>query len=88
MQDNANLTFDKVQYLFDHSHSMTSDKIKDCKVTFWQDDSRDIALSTFAFKGWIAHFGIMSGGGSNHLLVLKLQPRPDEKQFVNISHGN
>ncbi len=88
MQDNLNLSFDKVQYLFANSHTLTSDKVKDCKLTFWSDDQRSEALSEFSFKGWIAHFGIMSGGGSNHLLVIKIQPRPGQNQFVDIKHGN
>ncbi len=88
MHDNENLSFDKASYLFTHSHTLTSDKVQDCKLTFWTDDRRQDALSTFAFRGWIAHFGVLSGGGSNHLLMLRFQPLPDSKQFVNILHGN
>jgi hypothetical protein len=88
MHDNSDLTFDKVKYLFENSHSLTSDKVKDCKLIFWQDDRQSNALSTFSFKGWIAHFNIMSGGGTNHLLMIRFQPRPNEKQFVDIQHGN
>ncbi len=88
MQDNVNLSFDKVKYLFENSHTLNSEKIKTCKLTFWSDDGRGNALSVFEFQGWIAHFGIMSGHGSNHLLMIKLQPRPNSKQFVDIKHGN
>ena len=88
MQDTANLPFNKVKTLFDHAHNLTSDKVKDCKITFWSDDSRQNALSTFAFKGWIMHLSVLGGGGQNHLLILKLQPRPGEKQFAEIQHGN
>jgi hypothetical protein len=88
MHDTQNISFDTVKKLFDHSHSMTSDKVKQCKLTYWADDQRQNALSTFAFQGWLANFTILSGGGSNHLLILKIQPRPSEKQFVDIQHGN
>jgi len=67
---------------------VTSDKIKQCKLTYWADDHRQNALSTFSFQGWITQCTILSGGGSNHLLILKFQPLPGEKQFVNIQHGN
>ncbi len=49
MQDNVNFSFDKVRYLFEHSHTLTSDKVKTCKLTFWTDDSRNNALSSFTF---------------------------------------
>ncbi len=88
MQDNVNLSFEKVKYLFEYSHSMTRDKVKDCKLTFWSDDGRQDALSTFAFRGWISHYHVMSGGGSNHLLIIKLQPEPGKNQYVDIKHGN
>jgi hypothetical protein len=88
MHDTQNISFDTVRKLFDHSHTMTNDKIKQCKPTYWADDARQNALSTFSFQGWIAHFSILSGSGSNHLLILKIQPQPSEKQFVNIQHGN
>ena len=88
MNDNINLPFSKVKYLFENSHTMTRDKIKDCKLTFWADDRRGDALSTFSFQGWIAHCHIMSGVGSNHVLILKLQPKPGKEQYVDIQHGN
>jgi hypothetical protein len=88
MHDTQNISFDTVKKLFDHAHALTKDKVKQCKLTYWADDQRQNALSTFSFQGWIMHFSILSGGGSNHLIILKIQPQPGEKQFVNIQHGN
>ncbi len=88
MHDNLNIPFSTVQKLFDHAHSLTRDKIKTCKLTFWKDDQRRDALSTFTFDGWISHFSILSGSESNHLLVIKIQPQPGTKQFTEIAHGN
>lgn len=62
--------------------------VQACKLTYWADETREHALATFAFQGWIMHYSIMSGGGSNHLLILKIQPQPGEQQFVKIQMGN
>ena len=88
MHDTQNISFDTMRKLFEHSHTMTSDKIKQCKLTYWADDQRHNALSTFSFQGWLANFTILSGGGSNHLLIIKIQPQLSGKQFVDIQHGN
>jgi len=37
----------------------------------------------FSFQAWISSFTIVSGGGSNHLLIIKIQPHPGKKKFVN-----
>jgi len=83
MHDTQNISFETIRKLFDHSHTLTSDKIKQCKLTYWADDQRNNALSTFSFQAWISSFTIVSGGGSNHLLIIKIQPHPGKKQFVN-----
>ena len=88
MADNINLPFSMVHYLFDHAHTLTRDKMENCKLTLWADDKRQDALSTFSFKGWIAALHTMSGGGQNHLLMIKLQPTPGSSQYVDIKHGN
>lgn len=88
MHDTENISFDTVKKLFEHAHTITSDKVKPCKLTYWADDQRQNALSTFSFQGWLMHFSVLSGVGSNHLLILKIQPQPGAKQFVDIQHGN
>ena len=58
------------------------------KVEFWKDDAQSDAICTFSFNGWLAAFHINGGGGSNHLLNLKLVPELDPKQFMNVKIGN
>jgi hypothetical protein len=86
MHDDGNLPFSMVQKLFELSHEITREKIKNIKIVYWKDESHQDALSTFSFQGWISHFNITSG--QNHTLTLSLQPALDSKQFVKLDHGN
>lgn len=88
MHDTKNVPFSTVQKLFDHAHTLTSDKVKQCKLTYWADETCKDALATLSFEGWIAHLAIMSGEGTNHLLILKLQPKLGEQHFVKMTMGN
>lgn len=83
------MSFDTLKKLFDLANIVTREKIKDIKVEFWQDDSQQDALCTYAFKGWISHWSTGSGGdGSNHILSLSIQPALDSKNFVDLRLGN
>lgn len=86
MHDQKNLSFDKIRTAFALSHNMTRDKIKEMKITYWSDDTQTNALSAFSFRGWISSFTILSGGGGNHALVLKLEPILERDQFSKITH--
>ena len=75
---------------------VTRDKIKDIKVEFWKDDSRQDALCTYRFKGWISNFEttnppLESSGdlpGINHMLVVDLEPVMNQQNFQEIAIGN
>ncbi|MGI4830342.1 MAG: hypothetical protein ACRYFU_19400 [Janthinobacterium lividum] len=88
MHDTENMPYTTLQTLFKLASTLTKDSIKDMKIEFWTDETQQDAICTYTFQGWIAHYSNSSGGGSNHILNLSLQPALDEKQFVNIIMGN
>jgi len=88
IHDDANVSFSVLKNLFELSHTMTRDKIKDIKLEFWKDESQNDAVCTYSFRGWISKFSIVSGEGSNHTLALSFQPALDSKQFATFNVGN
>src|SRR4051794_29897018 len=54
--DDTNLPFGSLQKLFDLANVVTRDKIKDVKIEFWKDESKQDALGSYQFKGWISRF--------------------------------
>lgn len=88
IHDDANVSFSVLKNLFELSHTMTRDKIKDIKLEFWKDESQNDAVCTYSFRGWISKFSIVSGAGSNHTLALSFQPALDSKQFATFNVGN
>ncbi|QEE27821.1 hypothetical protein FTW19_07315 [Terriglobus albidus] len=88
MHDNTNMPFSTLKTLFDLANVVTREKIKDIKVEFWQDDSQQDALCTYAFKGWISHWNTGSGDGANHTLTMSLQPTLDTKNYVDLRMSN
>lgn len=88
MHDDVNMPFVVLKKLFDLANVVTRDKIKDIKLEFWKDDSRQDALCTYSFKGWINHFSVGSGDGSNHILSLSIQPALDQQHYVDLKMSN
>jgi hypothetical protein len=88
IHDDQNVPFSVFKNLFDHSHSMTKDKIKDIKLEFWKDESKHDVVCSFTFRGWISRFAVMGGDGGNHELALSLQPALGKQQFVEFAVGN
>ena len=88
MHDNTNMPFSTLKTLFDLANVVTREKIKDIKIEFWQDDSQQDALCTYAFKGWISHWNTGSGDGANHTLTMSLQPTLDTKNYVDLRMSN
>ena len=88
VHDTTNLPYATLQSLFAMANGVTRDKIKTIKIEYWQDDSQSDAICTYTFEGWLSNFALGSGGGQNHLLHLSLQPKLDDKQFINIVMGN
>lgn len=89
MHDNANMPFASLKQLFDLTSVVTRDKVKDMKIEYWQDESKQDALCVYSFRGWISHWSTGSGGGgSNHTLQLTLQPALDSKNFAELKLSN
>jgi hypothetical protein len=102
--DDTNMPFGTLQNLFNLANVVTRDKIKDIKVEFWKDDSKQDALASYSFKGWISRFQTMnpmptyapqSGNGDltpystvNHLLVMDLEPALNQQNFREIRMSN
>ncbi|RZU29689.1 hypothetical protein [Edaphobacter modestus] len=88
IHDTVNIPFATLQSLFSYANIVTIEKIKDMKVEFWQDEKQQEAICTYTFRGWISGFHTSGGGGSNHVLHLKLHPALDQKQYIDIKMGN
>lgn len=54
--DDQNLPFSTVKKLFDLANVVTLDKVKTIKLEFWKDDSRQDALCSYSFNGWVRRF--------------------------------
>ena len=54
--DDKNLPFSAVKKMFDLANVVTKDKIKPMKIEFWKDDSRQDALCSYSFNGWVRRF--------------------------------
>lgn len=74
--------------LFELCNKASKDNIKDIKVEFWTDEKRQDVILSLSFKGWISSWNVTSGGGSNHILSITLQPALDKNQYVDIRIGN
>ncbi len=88
MHDTDNVPYAMLQKLYKLASTITKDSVKDIKIEFWAEESQQDAICTYSFEGWISHFGNTSASGGNHTLTLSLQPKLDEKQFVNMTMGN
>src|SRR3990172_8596569 len=102
--DDLNMPHSALKKLFDLANVVTRDKIKDMKIEFWKDDSKQDALCSYSFKGWISRFETANpvatsvpGGGAadtspystiNHLLVLELEPVMNQQNFKEITMSN
>src|SRR5215469_7439065 len=49
--DNTNVPYSTLKKLFAMANVVTQDKIKECKIVFWKDDTHQDALVSYAFKG-------------------------------------
>ena len=93
MHDDQNLPNSTLKKLFDLANVVTRDKIKDMKIEYWKDDSKQDALCSYSFKGWISKFStsnpINTGdGGMNHMLVLDLEPALNQQNFKELKLSN
>jgi len=98
--DSDNVPYSTLNKLFNMANVVTRDKIKDMKVEFWKDDSKQDALCSYSFKGWISNFHTSNpmiktekserngNQGLNHMLILTLEPALNQQNFKEISISN
>ncbi|AEU34455.1 hypothetical protein [Granulicella mallensis] len=97
LNDQVNVPFATLSALFQLAYGITREKVQDIILSFWADDSKQNAICTYTFRGWISNYVTSTGSGqgagqesgaTNHILTLTLQPELDTKQFVKIQIGN
>lgn len=88
MHDKVNVPFAAVKKFFDLANMVTQDKIKDIKIEFWTDETHNDALCTLSFRGWLSSWHISSGGGSNHILSISIQPALGKQNYHDLTLGN
>lgn len=54
--DDQNLPYSALQKIFNLANVVTKDKIKAMKIEYWKDDSRQDALCSYSFNGWVRRF--------------------------------
>jgi hypothetical protein len=101
--DDVNMPNATLRNLFELSNVVTRDKIKAMKIEFWKDESKQDALCSYSFKGWISRFettnlmadaapqsagSTMPAATINHLLVMDLEPALNQQNFKEISMSN
>jgi hypothetical protein len=100
--DDQNMPFGTLNSLFQLANVVTRDKIKDMKLEYWKDDSKQDALCSYKFKGWIGGYQTCNPAGPaltgsnpgrtsanlNHMLVLELEPVMNQQNFQEISFSN
>jgi len=94
LNDDKNFPFGHIKKLFDLGNVPTRDKIKDCKVEFWKDDTMKDVICSYKFKGWISHFRTSNVGNENgdrhynHVLKFTLTPVINKENYQEITLGN
>lgn len=88
MHDTVNVPYATVKKYFDLANVPTKDKIKDIKIEFWKDEHKHDAICTLSFKGWISAWNVSSGGGSNHVLSVSIQPALDQQNLYHLQLGS
>jgi hypothetical protein len=54
--DDGNVPYSTLSKLFTMANVVTKDKIKDIKIEYWKDETKQDALASYSFKGWISRF--------------------------------
>jgi hypothetical protein len=88
LDDKQNMPFEMLKNLFDLAKLVNKDKIKDIKIQFWQDENAEDVICVYNLKGWISHWHTSSGEGSNHLLLMSIQPALDQNNYSDLTISN
>jgi len=88
-----------VELLADRSPDTWLDKIKQVKLEFWQDGSKQNALCSYSFQGWISAFQTVNPAGTmsdvttqgqvlNNMLVIDITPQLNQTNQPNFTFSN
>ena len=99
MSDTQNLPYSTLSSLFQSANVATQSSVQDCKLEYWTDDSKQNALCSVKFKGWVAGFQTVNPAGTlnditsqgqvvNHMLVIDLQPSLNQNNFPSFTFSN
>jgi len=81
--DTQNLPFSALQKFFTLANVVTRDKIKPMKIEFWKDESKQDALVSYSFNGWIQRFETFNP--SDVTANLKLDSNGNDSKFQGIA---
>jgi len=88
LHDRKKMPFSLLKKLFDLAKLVNTEKIKEIKIQFWQDERARDAICTYTLKGWISHWHTSSGNGGNHILSMTIQPALDQNNFSDLAISN
>ncbi len=88
MHDVNSMSFGTIRSLFGLVNGVDSTKIQDCKIEYWIDETMQDAICVFVFRAWVTSFSTSSTPGTNHTLMLSLQPELDQGKFIKIDIQN
>lgn len=86
--DKTHAPFDSIKQLFDLCNQPTKDKVKDMKIEFWRDETKQDSILSLSFKGWVSSWTVSGGQDNNAILSITLQPRLESNQYIDIRLGN
>jgi hypothetical protein len=97
--DTTNMPYSTISTLFGDANLVTNDKIKQVKLEFWQDGSKQNALCSYSFMGWISGFQTVNPAGTmsdvttqgqvlNNMLVIDITPQLNQTNQPNFTFSN
>ncbi|HUA20289.1 MAG TPA: hypothetical protein VMB25_16190 [Bryobacteraceae bacterium] len=99
ISDTQNMPFGTLQSIFQSATPATAQSVQQCKVEYWTDDSKQNALCSVKFAGWISGFQTVNPAGTlsdvsnqgqviNQMLVIDLQPSLNQNNFPSFQFSN
>ena len=88
VHDQKAIPFSTVKKLYELCMLPTKDKIKPIDIHFWTDENREDVICQLSFNGWISSWVMSSGGGSNHVLSITVQPELKSNRYIQVDMKN
>jgi hypothetical protein len=93
--DDTNVPNTVLRTIFNLAAQPKTGQYLDIKLEYWQDETRETALCSYSFKGWISSFRAYNPNGQekspnafNHAWILALQPALNTQNYKLLSMGN